>query len=73
MVGAIGRKTTVANNQQIVDGIYKGVYQAMRDAGGNNGGQTVVVMLPNGDVLGESFVDWHNGIVKQTGNSPLFV
>lgn len=73
MVGAIGRKTTVANNQQIVDGIYKGVYQAMRDAGGNNGGQTVVVMLPNGDVLGETFVNWHNGVVRQTGNSPLYV
>lgn len=73
MVGAIGRKTTVANNQQIVDGIYKGVYQAMRDAGGNNGGQRIVVMLPNYDVLGESFVDWHNGVVKQTGNSPLLV
>lgn len=73
MVGAIGRKTTVANNQQIVDGIYKGVYQAMRDAGGNNGGQRIVVMLPNGDVLGESFVDWHNGVVKQTGNTPLLV
>lgn len=73
MVGAIGRKTTVANNQQIVDGIYKGVYQAMRDASGNNGGQRIIVMLPNGDVLGESFVEWHNGVVKQTGNSPLLV
>lgn len=71
MVGSIGRRTAVANNQQIVEGIYKGVYQAMRDAGGNNGGQRIVVMLPNGDVLGESFVDWHNGVVKQTGNSPL--
>lgn len=73
MVGAIGRKTTVANNQQIVDGIYKGVYQAMRDAGGNNGGQRIVVMLPNVDVLGEAVVDWHNGVVKQTGNTPLLV
>lgn len=74
LVGAIGRKTTVANNQQIVDGIYKGVYQAMRDAGtGNGGGQTIVVMLPNGDVLGETFVNWHNGVVKQTGNTPLLV
>ena len=73
MVGAIGRKTTVANNQQIVDGIYKGVYQAMRDAGGNNGGQRIVVMLPNGDVLGETVVNWHNGVVKQTGNTPLMV
>lgn len=73
MVGAIGRRTTVANNQQIVDGIYKGVYQAMKDAGGNNGGQRIVVMLPNGDVLGETVVDWHNSIVKQTGNTPLLV
>ena len=73
MVGAIGRRTAVANNQQIVDGIYKGVYQAMRDAGGNNGGQRIVVMLPNADVLGETVVDWHNGVVKQTGNSPLLV
>ena len=73
MVGSIGRRTAVANNQQIVDGIYKGVYQAMRDAGANNGGQRIVVMLPNSDVLGESFVNWHNGIVKQTGNTPLLV
>lgn len=73
MVGAIGRRTAVANNQQIVDGIYRGVYQAMRDAGGNNGGQRIVVMLPNADVLGETVVDWHNGVVKQTGNTPLLV
>ena len=73
MVGAIGRRTTVANNQQIVDGIYKGVYQAMRDSGGNNGGQRIIVMLPNGDVLGETVVAWHNGVVKQTGNTPLLV
>lgn len=73
MVGAIGRRTTVANNEQIVDGIYKGVYQAMKDSGGNNGGQRIVVMLPNGDVLGETVVNWHNGVVKQTGNTPLMV
>lgn len=74
MVGAIGRRTTVANNQQIVDGIYKGVYQAMRDSGANGGGgQQIIVMLPNGDVLGETVVNWHNGVVKQTGNTPLLV
>lgn len=73
MVGAIGRKTTVANNQQIVDGIYKGVLQAMRDAGSSGGGQQVIVMLPNGEVLGETFVNWHNSVVKQTGNTPLLV
>lgn len=73
MVGAIGRRTAVANNQQIVDGIYEGVYQAMRDANANGSNQPIVVMLPNGEVLGESFVNWHNGVVKQTGASPLLV
>ena len=73
MVGAIGRRTAVANNQQIVDGIYEGVYQAMRDANSNGSNQPIVVMLPNGEVLGESFVNWHNGVVKQTGASPLLV
>lgn len=32
MVGAIGSKTTVANNQQIVEGISQGVYQAVKAA-----------------------------------------
>ena len=66
-------KTAVANNEQIIEGIYRGVYQAMKDSGGNNGGQRIVVMLPNGDVLGETVVNWHNGVVKQTGTSPLYV
>ena len=66
-------KTAVANNEQIIEGIYRGVYQAMKDSGGNNGGQRIIVMLPNGDVLGETVVAWHNGVVKQTGNTPLLV
>ena len=66
-------KTAVANNEQIIEGIYRGVYQAMKDSDSNNGGQRIVVMLPNGDVLGETVVNWHNGVVKQTGTSPLYV
>lgn len=48
MVGKMGNKTTVANNQQIVDGISEGVYAAvlaaMRQSEGN-GGQSVNVYL----------------------------
>lgn len=48
MVGKIGNKTTVANNQQIVDGISEGVYAAvvaaMRQSEGN-GGQAINVYL----------------------------
>lgn len=36
MVGRIGGKTAVANNDQIVDAISKGVYMAMSSAGGTN-------------------------------------
>mgnify|MGYP007126593115 CR=1 FL=1 len=43
LVGSIGRKTAVANNAQIVDGIASGVYSAvsaaMMDSGGDGGGE----------------------------------
>ncbi|MBO4543373.1 MAG: hypothetical protein J5725_09370, partial [Bacteroidales bacterium] len=35
-------QTAVANNEQIIDGIYRGVLQAMKDAGSGNGGEIVV-------------------------------
>lgn len=48
MVGKIGNKTTVANNQQIVDAVSEGVYAAvvaaMRQSDGN-GGQAINVYL----------------------------
>lgn len=49
MVGAIGNKAAVANNDQIVDGIRDGVYDAvvsaMSQSGNNNGGFEVKVYL----------------------------
>lgn len=36
MVGRIGNRTSVVNNDQIVDAIAKGVYMAMSSAGGTN-------------------------------------
>lgn len=49
MVGRIGNKTTVANNDQIVEGISAGVYEAvmaaMKASGGEGGSQSVNVYL----------------------------
>lgn len=38
MVGSIGGRTAVANNDQIVEGIYQGVLAAMRASDNSNGG-----------------------------------
>lgn len=74
MVGSLGGRTAVANNQQIEDGIYRAAYKAFKDANSGGGGSTSKVVLMVGeDELGEWFVDWHNGKVKQTGASPLII
>lgn len=71
MVGQIGSRTTVANNQQITDGIYRAVLQAMRESNNNGNGGKIVVMMPNGEVLAETVYEHHNDTVRQTGKSPL--
>lgn len=43
LVGTMGGHTAVANNQQIVTGIYEGVKAAMQDAGSSNSGGTMSV------------------------------
>ncbi len=74
MVGSLGGRTAVANNQQIEDGIYRAAYRAFKDANSGGGGSTSKVVLMVGeDELGEWFVNWHNGKVKQTGASPLII
>lgn len=77
LVGNIGRKTAVANNDQIVSGIESGVYRAMVAANANrNSGGTQTIRIINeidGDVVGEKVIQYHNGRVIQTGVSPLLV
>jgi hypothetical protein len=77
LVGSIGRKTAVANNDQIISGIESGVYRAMvaANANGNIGGtQTIrIINEIDGDVVGEKVIKYHNGKVMQTGVSPLLV
>ena len=75
LVGSIGKKTAVANNDQIISGIESGVYRAMVAANSNKGGtQTIrIINEIDGDVVGEKVIQYHNGKVMQTGVSPLLV
>ena len=76
LVGSIGKKTAVANNDQIISGIESGVYRAMVAANstGNGGTQTIrIINEIDGDVVGEKVIKYHNGKVMQTGVSPLLV
>lgn len=50
LVGTIGGKTSVANNDQIVSGIRQGVFEAVMQAMSNQSGGEVVLKL-DGDVL----------------------
>lgn len=75
LVGQIGNKTAVANNSQIVSGIEAGVYRAMMSANGN-GGKPINIYITSeidGEVAGKNFIKYHNGVVTQTGESPLMV
>jgi phage-related protein len=76
LVGNIGRKTAVANNDQIISGIESGVYRAMVAANSmkQGGSQTIrIINEIDGDVVGEKVIKYHNGQVMQTGVSPLLV
>ncbi len=73
LVGGMGSRTAVANNQQITDGIYQAVLRAMRESRSGGGSTSKIVLQVGGDELGQWFVDWHNGKVRQTGNTPLYV
>ena len=77
LVGSIGNKTAVANNDQIVSGIEAGVYRAVVAANASNrtgGTQTIrIINEIDGDVVGEKVIQYHNGRVIQTGVSPLLV
>ena len=77
LVGRIGKKTAVANNDQSVSAVSGGVYNAMRSAmaGMSGGGKFEIHTTVEIDkkAVGKSVVDYNNGIVKQTGKSPLLI
>ena len=71
LVGNIGRKTTVMNNDQIVESVSKGVYQAVSSAmGGLQGGQVVEAKV-NDKVLFEVVVSRARQEAMRTGYNPL--
>ena len=76
LVGSIGKKTAVANNDQIISGIEAGVYRAMVAANSGSKGSSQTIRIVNeidGAVVGEKVIEYHNGRVLQTGTSPLLV
>ena len=71
MVGSIGNRTAVVNNDQIVESVSRGVYQAVVSAMGQSGGTQVVEAKVNDKVLFEVIVDRNRRETLRTGASPL--
>ena len=71
MVGSIGNRTAVANNDQIVEAVSSGVYQAVVSAMGQSGGNQVVEAKVNDKVLFEVVVNRNRQETMRTGVSPL--
>lgn len=75
MVGNIGRKTAVANNDQIVESVSQGVYEAVQRASSetnsSNSRPITVIVQMNGKELFRQMVDENNAAIRATGFSPL--
>ena len=67
MVGKIGNKTAVANNDQITTAIYNAVKSAM---GGASSGTPVILKI-NERVLGQAVIGHINNTTMSSGQSPL--
>lgn len=67
MVGKIGNKTAVANNDQITTAIYNAVKSAL---GGSQSG-TPIIMKINERVLGQAVIGHINNTTMSSGQSPL--
>lgn len=71
MVGSIGGRTAVANNDQIVEAVSRGVYQAVVQAMGQSGGDTTVEAKVNDKVLFEVLVNRARQETMRKGYNPL--
>lgn len=76
LVGRIGNKNAVANNDQIITGIASAVYSAMmaahEDGKDGNGGSARIVVQIGDEAVGEASVRYINGKIVQTGTSPIY-
>lgn len=80
MVGRIGNRTAVANNDQIVQAVSAGVFNAVVSAmgalstGGNTGDtSTPITINLDGEVIYRNVINRHNSQVLMSGKSPLIV
>lgn len=76
LVGRIGNKNAVANNDQITAGIASAVYSAMmaaqEDSGGSGGTPARIIVQIGDTAVGEASVRYINGQIVQTGASPIY-
>lgn len=71
LVGNVGRRTAVMNNDQIVESVSQGVYRAVVQAMSQSGGDQVVEAKVNDKVLFEVVVNRNRQETMRTGYSPL--
>ncbi len=72
MVGVIGGRTAVANNDQIIEGVARGVYEAVTAALNNNSQSNIHVTLElDGKVLYDSVVAEDKNNARRTGRALL--
>ena len=75
LVGNFGSRTAVMNNNQIVESVSRGVFDAVRSAMGSGGGSYTfnITNTLDGKEIGRQVIRYHNGVVRQTGVSPLYI
>ncbi|MDD6689231.1 MAG: hypothetical protein PUE56_04375 [Clostridium sp.] len=80
LVGTIGNKSAVVNNDQIVEsvegGVFRGVMAALQNShNGNGNGRTVIEahFYLDGQEITDNVIEHHNDYVKANGSSPLLI
>ena len=71
MVGTINGHTAVANNDQIVQGIKQGVYEAMMSAMSQNKNNTTIKLDLDRAILFKDMQTQANDYYRQSGESPF--
>ncbi len=71
MVGSIGNRTAVVNNDQIVESVSQGVYQAVVHAMAESGNNQIIEAKVNDQVLFDVIVGRNRREMMRTGSSPL--
>lgn len=72
LVGTIGSRSAVVNNDQIVESVSAGVYRAVKAAMGQNGGGVIQLIL-DGTKVAEVVSNNVNAITRRTGRCPILV